>query len=165
MLFFLQTLNFVEGHIWPAGLVFDTCGLSAGCVLRFPLYYELKVAFVIWLLSPYTRGASLIYRKCLHPLLSSRERVRRLLRHECLPLSRLDCTKNCEYSAGNRRVHCSGQREELRDHGELWETGPEHRSHGCRLRRRQGKCCSDLSPLNPAVSLWGFLDSIRTEYC
>ncbi|KAJ8365622.1 hypothetical protein SKAU_G00144530 [Synaphobranchus kaupii] len=40
----------------------------------FPLYYELKVAIVIWLLSPYTRGASLIYRKCLHPLLSSRER-------------------------------------------------------------------------------------------
>uniref|UniRef100_A0A3Q3GUR8 Receptor expression-enhancing protein n=1 Tax=Labrus bergylta TaxID=56723 RepID=A0A3Q3GUR8_9LABR len=40
----------------------------------FPLYYELKIAVVIWLLSPYTRGASLIYRKCLHPLLSSRER-------------------------------------------------------------------------------------------
>ncbi|XP_053244374.1 receptor expression-enhancing protein 3 [Podarcis raffonei] len=40
----------------------------------FPLYYELKIAFVIWLLSPYTRGASLIYRKFLHPLLSSRER-------------------------------------------------------------------------------------------
>lgn len=40
----------------------------------FPLYYELKIAFVIWLLSPYTRGASLIYRKCLHPLLSSKER-------------------------------------------------------------------------------------------
>uniref|UniRef100_A0A3B1J0U2 Receptor expression-enhancing protein n=1 Tax=Astyanax mexicanus TaxID=7994 RepID=A0A3B1J0U2_ASTMX len=39
----------------------------------FPLYYELKVAFVIWLLSPYTRGASLIYRKFLHPLLASRE--------------------------------------------------------------------------------------------
>ncbi|XP_028651204.1 receptor expression-enhancing protein 3 [Erpetoichthys calabaricus] len=40
----------------------------------FPLYYELKIAFVIWLLSPYTRGASLMYRKFLHPLLSSRER-------------------------------------------------------------------------------------------
>ncbi|KAK1164627.1 receptor expression-enhancing protein 3-like [Acipenser oxyrinchus oxyrinchus] len=40
----------------------------------FPLYYELKIAFVIWLLSPYTRGASLLYRKFLHPLLSSRER-------------------------------------------------------------------------------------------
>ncbi|XP_076834970.1 receptor expression-enhancing protein 3a isoform X3 [Brachyhypopomus gauderio] len=40
----------------------------------FPLYHELKVAFVIWLLSPYTRGASLIYRKFLHPLLASKER-------------------------------------------------------------------------------------------
>ncbi|MBN3304407.1 REEP3 protein, partial [Amia calva] len=40
----------------------------------FPLYYEIKIAFVIWLLSPYTRGASLIYRKFLHPLLTSRER-------------------------------------------------------------------------------------------
>ncbi|XP_056623254.1 receptor expression-enhancing protein 3a isoform X2 [Triplophysa dalaica] len=40
----------------------------------FPLYYELKVAFVIWLLSPYTRGASLIYRKFLHPMLASKER-------------------------------------------------------------------------------------------
>ncbi|KAG7492698.1 hypothetical protein MATL_G00017320 [Megalops atlanticus] len=43
-------------------------------VAWFPLYYEIKIAFVIWLLSPYTRGASLIYRKCLHPLLSSKER-------------------------------------------------------------------------------------------
>ncbi|KAJ8372681.1 hypothetical protein AAFF_G00280100 [Aldrovandia affinis] len=40
----------------------------------FPLYYEVKIAFVVWLLSPYTRGASLIYRKFLHPLLSSKER-------------------------------------------------------------------------------------------
>ncbi|KAL4640985.1 receptor expression-enhancing protein 3-like [Arapaima gigas] len=40
----------------------------------FPLYYEIKIAFVVWLLSPYTRGASLIYRKFLHPLLSSKER-------------------------------------------------------------------------------------------
>lgn len=43
-------------------------------VAWFPLYYELKVAFVIWLLSPRTKGASLIYRKFLHPLLSSKER-------------------------------------------------------------------------------------------
>ncbi|XP_053306486.1 receptor expression-enhancing protein 3 [Spea bombifrons] len=40
----------------------------------FPLYYEVKIAFVVWLLSPYTRGASLLYRKFLHPLLSSREK-------------------------------------------------------------------------------------------
>ncbi|XP_037353229.1 receptor expression-enhancing protein 3 [Talpa occidentalis] len=43
-------------------------------VAWFPLYYEIKIAFVIWLLSPYTKGASLIYRKFLHPLLSSKER-------------------------------------------------------------------------------------------
>ncbi|XP_052000999.1 receptor expression-enhancing protein 3a isoform X2 [Xyrauchen texanus] len=40
----------------------------------FPLYHELKVAFVIWLLTPYTRGASLIYRKFLHPMLASKEK-------------------------------------------------------------------------------------------
>lgn len=40
----------------------------------FPLYYELKMCVVIWLVSPYSRGASLIFRKFLHPLLSSKER-------------------------------------------------------------------------------------------
>ena len=29
----------------------------------FPFYYELKMAFVIWLLSPWTKGASILYRK------------------------------------------------------------------------------------------------------
>ncbi|NXF87197.1 REEP4 protein, partial [Eubucco bourcierii] len=40
----------------------------------FPFYYEMKMAFVIWLLSPYTRGASLLYRKFVHPTLSSKEK-------------------------------------------------------------------------------------------
>ncbi|OCT90138.1 receptor expression-enhancing protein 4 [Xenopus laevis] len=40
----------------------------------FPFYYEIKMAFVIWLLSPYTRGASLLYRKCIHPTLSLKEK-------------------------------------------------------------------------------------------
>ncbi|XP_069733744.1 receptor expression-enhancing protein 4 isoform X2 [Phaenicophaeus curvirostris] len=39
-----------------------------------PFYYEIKTAFVIWLLSPYTRGASLLYRKFVHPTLSRREK-------------------------------------------------------------------------------------------
>ncbi|NXR06620.1 REP3A protein, partial [Semnornis frantzii] len=39
-----------------------------------PFYYEMKMAFVIWLLSPYTRGASLLYRKFVHPTLSSKEK-------------------------------------------------------------------------------------------
>lgn len=33
------------------------------------------MAFVIWLLSPYTRGASLLYRRFLHPTLARKEKV------------------------------------------------------------------------------------------
>ncbi|XP_067857173.1 receptor expression-enhancing protein 4-like isoform X2 [Heptranchias perlo] len=40
----------------------------------FPFYYEIKVAFVVWLLSPYTKGASMLYRKFIHPTLSSKEK-------------------------------------------------------------------------------------------
>lgn len=50
------------------------------CFHRFPFYYEIKMAFVLWLLSPYTKGASLLYRKFVHPSLS---------RHEKVPLGRL----------------------------------------------------------------------------
>ncbi|KFU88136.1 Receptor expression-enhancing protein 4, partial [Chaetura pelagica] len=39
-----------------------------------PFYYEMKMAFVLWLLSPYTRGASLLYRKFVHPTLSRKEK-------------------------------------------------------------------------------------------
>ncbi|XP_064256609.1 receptor expression-enhancing protein 4 isoform X1 [Passer domesticus] len=39
-----------------------------------PFYYEVKMAFVIWLLSPYTRGASLLYRRFVHPTLARREK-------------------------------------------------------------------------------------------
>lgn len=42
---------------------------------RLPFYYELKIAFVVWLLSPYTRGSSVLYRKFVHPTLSSKEKV------------------------------------------------------------------------------------------
>ncbi|NWV21035.1 REEP4 protein, partial [Origma solitaria] len=40
----------------------------------FPFYYEVKMAFVIWLLSPYTRGASLLYRRFVHPTLTRKEK-------------------------------------------------------------------------------------------
>ncbi|NXT11016.1 REEP4 protein, partial [Prunella fulvescens] len=39
-----------------------------------PFYYEVKMAFVIWLLSPYTRGGSLLYRPFVHPTLGPREK-------------------------------------------------------------------------------------------
>uniref|UniRef100_A0A8D2NW42 Receptor expression-enhancing protein n=1 Tax=Zosterops lateralis melanops TaxID=1220523 RepID=A0A8D2NW42_ZOSLA len=40
----------------------------------FPFYYEVKMAFVVWLLSPYTRGASLLYRRFVHPTLARKEK-------------------------------------------------------------------------------------------
>jgi len=39
----------------------------------FPFYYEIKIVFLIWLLSPATKGSSLLYRKFVHPQLLSRE--------------------------------------------------------------------------------------------
>lgn len=121
-------------------------GLNLPCVSisRFPLYYELKIAFVIWLLSPYTRGASLIYRKCLHPLLSSRERVHPSVHPRVMQVtlvcSQFNCVLKCNcLPLGNRWVHCAGQREKLWDHGELWQAGPEHCSHRCGHCSRQGK--------------------------
>nr|CDJ80733.1 TB2 DP1 and HVA22 related protein domain containing protein [Haemonchus contortus] len=39
----------------------------------FPFYYQLKIVFVLWLLSPWTKGASILYRKWIHPTLSKHE--------------------------------------------------------------------------------------------
>jgi len=39
----------------------------------FPFYYELKICLLIWLLSPATKGSSLLYRKFVHPALVRRE--------------------------------------------------------------------------------------------
>jgi receptor expression-enhancing protein 1/2/3/4 len=38
-----------------------------------PFYYELKIVFVLWLLSPATKGSSIVYRKLIHPQLAKRE--------------------------------------------------------------------------------------------
>lgn len=40
----------------------------------FPFYYEIKILFIIWVLSPATRGSSLLYKKVVHPMLTSREK-------------------------------------------------------------------------------------------
>lgn len=39
----------------------------------FPFYYEAKILFVLWLLSPWTKGASILYRKWIHPTLAKHE--------------------------------------------------------------------------------------------
>ncbi|KAG8244062.1 Receptor expression-enhancing protein 2 [Homalodisca vitripennis] len=40
---------------------------------RFPFYYEIKVVLVFWLLSPATKGSSILYRNFVHPALIKRE--------------------------------------------------------------------------------------------
>ncbi len=43
---------------------------------RFPFYYELKIIFLLWLISPVSRGSlgsSLLYRKLVHPNLMKKE--------------------------------------------------------------------------------------------
>ncbi|XP_012267981.2 uncharacterized protein LOC105692965 isoform X1 [Athalia rosae] len=39
----------------------------------FPFYYEIKIILVLWLLSPATKGSSILYRRFVHPALSRRE--------------------------------------------------------------------------------------------
>jgi receptor expression-enhancing protein 1/2/3/4 len=39
----------------------------------FPFYYEIKIIFILWVLSPATRGSSILYKKLVHPMLISRE--------------------------------------------------------------------------------------------
>lgn len=38
-----------------------------------PFYYEFKILFVLWLLSPATKGSSILYRRFVHPQLVERE--------------------------------------------------------------------------------------------
>ncbi|XP_009993968.1 PREDICTED: receptor expression-enhancing protein 4-like, partial [Chaetura pelagica] len=60
----------------PLGYVVGSGGVPTPWtwMLGVPFYYEMKMAFVLWLLSPYTRGASLLYRKFVHPTLSRKEK-------------------------------------------------------------------------------------------
>lgn len=44
-------------------------------VFRLPFYYEIKIIFVIWMLSPVTKGSSFLYKRFVHPSLNKREKV------------------------------------------------------------------------------------------
>lgn len=60
---------------WIVFAFFTTVETLTDIILSwFPFYFELKMAFVIWLLSPYTKGSSVLYRKFVHPTLSSKEK-------------------------------------------------------------------------------------------
>ncbi|CAG5120517.1 unnamed protein product [Candidula unifasciata] len=40
----------------------------------FPFYYEFKIIFVLWMLSPMTQGSSFLFKKFVHPQLARREK-------------------------------------------------------------------------------------------
>ncbi|KAL3078876.1 hypothetical protein niasHS_014658 [Heterodera schachtii] len=68
----------------------------------FPFYYELKIIFVFWLLSPWTRGASILYRNWVHPM---------FMKHEEEIDNFLEQAKNESYrqvvSLGSRGLSCA----------------------------------------------------------
>lgn len=47
--------------------------ISRHLLRRFPFYYEIKIILVLWLLSPATKGSSILYRRFVHPALIRRE--------------------------------------------------------------------------------------------
>lgn len=65
----------VKRGVGVAGSVHPDSPCACLALNRFPFYFELKIAFVIWLLSPYTKGSSVLYRKFVHPTLSNKEKV------------------------------------------------------------------------------------------
>lgn len=65
--------------MWAVTSMTYECMIVFYCFWRLPFYYELKIAFVVWLLSPYTKGSSVLYRKFVHPTLSSKEKVQYLM--------------------------------------------------------------------------------------
>ncbi|KAG5446193.1 Receptor expression-enhancing protein 1 [Clonorchis sinensis] len=59
---------------WVVFGLFTTVELFTDMFLQwFPFYHEMKIVFVIWLVTPATSGYSLIYRRLIHPELSKRE--------------------------------------------------------------------------------------------
>lgn len=61
---------------WIVFALFTCVETFADILVSFwlPFYYEMKILFVLWLLSPATRGSSILYRRFVHPQLTKREK-------------------------------------------------------------------------------------------
>src|SRR4051812_41717462 len=61
---------------WIVFAAFLTVEIFADILISFwlPFYYWIKIVFLFWLLSPWTKGASVIYRKFIHPALEKHEK-------------------------------------------------------------------------------------------
>lgn len=71
-----KSKSYVKWMMYWTGFAFFICGETFADALLswFPFYYPLKIIFVIWLLSPVTKGSSILYRKLIHPALKKQER-------------------------------------------------------------------------------------------
>lgn len=59
---------------WVVFACFVGCETFSDVFLSWiPFYYEIKVLIVLWLLSPVTKGSSILYKKFIHPKLSRHE--------------------------------------------------------------------------------------------
>ncbi|CAL8077791.1 unnamed protein product [Orchesella dallaii] len=60
---------------WIVFALFQFCevfvDMFIGC--WFPFYYEIKIVFVLWVLSPTTKGGSVLYRRIIHPTFNRHE--------------------------------------------------------------------------------------------
>eukprot|EP00415_Alexandrium_ostenfeldii_P000920 UN0920 len=55
---------------WVVAAALATCEYVLSDVpVRMPFYYQLKLALLVWLCHPYTRGASYVYRWAILPVL------------------------------------------------------------------------------------------------
>jgi len=60
---------------WIVFAFFTTAETFADMFISWlPLYYEIKIVFLIWLLSPATKGSSILYRRFVHPRLMKHEK-------------------------------------------------------------------------------------------
>ncbi|GIY75516.1 receptor expression-enhancing protein 4 [Caerostris extrusa] len=73
----LKVLEYVKWMMyWIIFALFTCVETFADILVSFwlPFYYEMKILFVLWLLSPATRGSSVMYRRFVHPQLTKREK-------------------------------------------------------------------------------------------
>jgi len=69
----------VQGYVrwmmyWIVFAIFTTLEVFTDTLLSwFPMYYEAKLLLLFWLISPSSKGSSIVYRRIVHPWLVQRE--------------------------------------------------------------------------------------------
>ncbi|XP_028390829.1 receptor expression-enhancing protein 1-like isoform X2 [Dendronephthya gigantea] len=61
---------------WIVFAIFTTAEIFVDTIVGFwlPFYYEIKVLFLFWILSPTTKGSSILYKKFVHPFFIQHEK-------------------------------------------------------------------------------------------